>query len=60
MAAVLCCGTAAATGVTVLRTLLAPRTDDAPWPALLAAPAAVLAVFLLGAVMHARSCHRAR
>jgi hypothetical protein len=60
VAAVLCCGTAAATGVAVLHTLLTPRADGTPWPALLAAPGAVLAVFLLGAVMYARSSRRAR
>jgi hypothetical protein len=58
VAAVLCCGTAAAMGVAVLHALFAPRTDGTPWPALLAAPAAVLVVFLVGAAAYARSSRR--
>jgi hypothetical protein len=58
VAALLCCGAAAATAVTGLHTLLAPRAGATSWPGLLAAPAATLAVFLVGAVTYARSSRR--
>jgi hypothetical protein len=59
VAALLCCGAAAATSVTGLHTLLAPRAGATSWPGLLAAPAAALTVFLVGAATYARSSRRA-